>query len=97
MKTIKKLVAFYEENKDKGKNAVPIGPFKEKTIENHKVEIFASGKATFIYHWTPICIVDENGSVTITNGGWKTVSTTQACNAYKAEFTSHGYNVTDRR
>ena len=88
MKTIKNLVAFYEENK---------GRRKTKKLGNHRVEISKDGSANFIYHWTPIAIVNEDGNVTITNGGWKTVSTTKACNAYNVEFSKRGYNVEDRR
>ena len=89
MKTIRNLVAFYEENK--GRNV------RGKILGNHRVEIAGDGSANFIYHWTPIAIIDNAGNVTITNGGWGTPSTTRACNAYKKEFISHGYRVEDIR
>ena len=97
MKTMEKLIAFYESHKNERTKAVIIGPWKSKKIGNHRVEFFADGTAKFIYYSTPICIIDEYKNVTITNGGWGTISTTQACNSYSRQLKALGYNVTDTR
>ena len=55
----------------------------DKKVGNHKVVITAE-KESYYYHWTCICEVNhKDRTITITNGGYKTPSTTRAINCYK--------------
>ena len=90
MKAIEKLVAFYEDKKKEGKGGI-------KTLGNHSAKVHSDGTAEFIYHWTPICWVDNKGKVTVTHADWNTPSTNRACSSYAFEFSSRGYDVADKR
>ena len=90
MKTMEKLIAFYEDKKNTGKGGI-------KTLGNHSAKVHSDGSAEFIYHWTPIAIVDTKKNVRITYGEWNTPSTNRACSSYSYKFHSRGYTVTDER
>lgn len=76
MKTVEKLT-----------NAV-----QNMKLGNHRVEFTPSGRRKFYYHWTAICTVDDRTMTFVTDdGGWNTISTKRAINAYRRHFESFGY------
>ena len=62
-----------------------------KRIGNHRKE--REGHISkYYYHHTPIVIVNDSEKTFKTdNGGWGTISTTRAINAYRRELTSIGF------
>jgi len=62
-----------------------------KKIGNHRKE--REGHITkYYYHYTPIVTVDSlKRTFKTDNGGWGTISTTRAINAYRRELTSIGF------
>jgi len=84
MKTIKKLING-ECNK----------------LGNHKREITEDNRILYYYHQTVICEVNHNTkNVIITDGGWKTSSTTRAINSYIREtayLIEKGYTLQNYR
>lgn len=66
-------------------------------LNNHRVYFPAVNMRHFIYHSTIICCVnDDVKTIMFDNGGYNTVSTKRAINAYKAYFVNQlGYTVID--
>ena len=62
-----------------------------KRIGNHRKE--REGHITkYYYHYTPIVVVDDlRKTFKTNNGGWGTISTTRAINAYRRELLSIGF------
>lgn len=72
-----------------------------KKIGNHKL-IMNANKEMYYYHWTCICEINhETYTITLTNGGYNTPSTTRAINCYKRSnyinrLISQGYELIEK-
>lgn len=61
-------------------------------LGNHRMEEKSNGIIFYIYHSTPIVILDNRKKTFITNnGGYNTKSTTRAINSYRRKLEVLGY------
>lgn len=89
LKTVEKLIDF-------GLNKTT-----DKKIGNHEVIVNRYNQTTCFYYFdTAIVIIDYNErSITLSNGGWNTISTSRALNDYKRALKEYypNYQITDER
>lgn len=67
----------------------------DKTLGNHyvtnKTNNFGHQLRAFTYFSTVICLVNDTKKTFTIDDSWGSQSTTRACNAYRRELTSQGY------
>lgn len=64
---------------------------------NHSRESLGDYCEKFIYHWTPICVVNYSNRTFYTdNGGFNTSSTNRAISSYKYYFSNCGYTQVEK-